>query len=129
MSRVRKIRPPSRSMRRPHRQTRGRRIASPAVVFGACVVNNDCTNQVGHPMPYLLVAQVVLFWLVVRFVRSSNVSRRSKLIVCGVTGGSILGLWLWPTLSVLFAIIQLAIGILLALHRLITAPDQKPPLA
>jgi hypothetical protein len=100
-----------------------------AVVFGAYVANNGCIKFSGHPMPYLLVAQVVLIWLVVQYVRSANASRRFKLIVCGVAAGSFLGLWLWPTMLILFALLQLAISILLAIHRLFAAPDQKPPLA
>ena len=79
-------------------------------------------------MPYLLVAQVALAWLLVQYVRSANASSRGKYILCGITIVSFLALWLWPTMFIPAVLLQLALGVYLAFHRLVVRPDPSSSL-
>src|SRR5438477_12283724 len=78
-------------------------------------------------MPYFLVAQAAVIWLVVRFARSAGVPGRSKRLVVGLTAATFLAPWLLPATAIPAALIQLALGVSLAVHRMLTAPDAGAP--
>ena len=80
-------------------------------------------------MPYVLLGQVALVWLIIQYVRSPKVPGRWKYLVCGVVAVTFLAFWVWPSMFIPAALLQLAIGIYLAIRRLVVSSDPKPPLA
>jgi hypothetical protein len=72
-------------------------------------------------MPYLLVAQVAVVWLVVQFARSPDASKRTKRLVVALAIASFLTLCFWPAMMIPAALVQITICICLILRPLVLA--------
>jgi len=74
-------------------------------------------------MPYWLVVQAAVAWLVVQYARSRDGPVRRKCLVIGLTAVTLLAPRLGPTMSIPAALLQLALGVCLALRRMVLTPD------
>ena len=72
-------------------------------------------------MPYLLVAQIAVVWLVAKFARSTDASTRAKRLVVALAIASFLTLCFWPAMMIPAALVQIAICICLILRPLVMA--------
>jgi hypothetical protein len=77
-------------------------------------------------LPYWVVVLGAVLVLGYRHVRSPHASLRSKWIVGGVTGATILVPFLWPLSALVALPLQFLICVYLIFYRLVTTPDAAP---